>query len=217
MNQSRVVLLHGLGRDKKIMAPLEKRLVRLGYVVHNDDYLSMKNSVEAAAAGVVERVQSCFGTSDEPIHWVGHSLGGIIIRYIMAHYSFHQRGRVVMMGSPNQGTPVVDFLRRFKWYRRHYGPAGQQLGTKEDGIVKQLPPFMERECGIIAGNRTVDPWFSWTVLSGPDDGKVTVESTKLSKMTDFTVVPVAHPHLPLRESVMNEVVCFLETGHFEPK
>ena len=214
MNSSRVVLLHGLGRNKCIMQPLEKHLVAEGYNVYNDDYVSRQYSVEDCAEQIYRRIHSYFAIDKQSLHFVGHSLGGIIIRYLLAHFSFSNVGRVILIGTPNQGTPIVDFLRHFPWYRWTYGPAGQQLGTGKDSIIHQLPKRANFECGIIAGNRTVDPWFSWTLLPGPNDGKVTVESTKLDGMQDFQMVPVAHPHLPKRLSVIQLVSCFLKTGRF---
>jgi pimeloyl-ACP methyl ester carboxylesterase len=211
-----VVLLHGLGRSAWSMKRLEWALAREGYRVVNVSYPSTRLSVEDAAsvslAGILrEHVED----HDVKVHFVTHSLGGIVLRQYLAGQSLTNLGRVVMLAPPNQGSELVDKLRRNGLFRFVTGPAGQQLGTDAAALPKRLGPA-EFDLGIIAGNRSLNPLFSaW--LPGPDDGKVSVASTKLEGMEDFLAVPCSHTWLPWRGSVTRAVAQFLARGRFSPE
>lgn len=196
------------------MKRLESALIEDGYTVRNMDYPSVTYSVETLAELVTKQIQPDLMKKDVPLHFVCHSMGGIIARLIIQKHRPPNLGRVVMLSTPNHGSRVADFMLRFKFYRRSFGPAGQQIGTDPNGIHHQLPPA-DYECGIIAGDRSIDPWFSWFLFRGPNDGKVSVENTQLEGMSDFTVVHVAHAALPRHPKVIKLVRHFLATGRFK--
>lgn len=207
------VLLHGLGKDRKIMETLERQLTAAQFDVYNLSYPSRSHPIAELAQHVANRIKK--GFPDRPVNFVTHSLGSIIVRYIHAHHLLPSISRVVMLAPPNQGTPVINFLRKFKWFNHYWGPASTELSSDSMGIHTQLSDPISFECGIIAGNKSVDPWFSWTLLKGEDDGKVTVESTKLNGMKDHIVIPVAHPHVPNHPDAISQTVYFLKNGCFE--
>lgn len=209
-----VVLLHGISRSSRIMLRLEKALTDEGYLVRNLDYPSVTYSLETLAELVVRDIQSDMMNEGQPLHFVGHSMGGILIRLILRDHRPNNLGRVVMLATPNTGSPVADFMLRFRYYRRSFGPAGQQIGTDLNAIHHSLPSAENYECGVIAGNRSKDPWFSWFLFRGPNDGKVSVENTKLDGMKDFTVLPISHSALPKNSKVIKLVQRFLKSGHF---
>ncbi len=91
---------------------------------------------------------------------------------------------------PNQGSEVVDRLRHFKLLKQINGPACLQMGTEEKGFIQNLGK-VEFDLGVIAGNRSINPLLS-LLLPGEDDGKVTVERTKIEGMNDFRIVPCSH-------------------------
>src|ERR1035437_545512 len=95
-----------------------------------------------------------------------------------------------MLAPPNQGSEVVDKLGRLSLFRWINGPAGQQLGTSGNSLPNQLP-VPPVEVGVIAGTRSIN-WFLSALIPGPDDGKVSVERTKLAGMADFAAVDTTH-------------------------
>lgn len=208
-----VILLHGISRTSRIMVRLEKALVKEGYRVRNLDYPSVTYSLETLAELIVREIQSDM-MNDQPLHFVAHSMGGILVRLILRDHRPENLGRVVMMGTPNKGSPVADFMMRFGFYRHLFGPSGQQIGTDLNAIHHSLPSAENYDCGVIAGNRSKEPWFSWFLFRGPNDGKVSVEHTKIDGMKDFAVIPVSHAGLPTDLNVMQLVKQFLKSGHF---
>lgn len=208
-----VVLLHGIGRGSFVMHKLQKHLQALNYDVYSDNYASTDHPIEQLAEHVFERVLQQCHDQNRRIHFVGYSMGGLITRVIIEQFQPENLGRVVMIAPPNQGSEVADFLKEYKIYQKRFGPAGQQLGTGYESIIHKLGPITF-ELGVIAGNKTVDPWFSWFLLPGENDGKVTVESTKLEGMTDHIVLPASHTFIPLKQDTLNQVAHFLQHGEF---
>ena len=209
-----VILLHGLGRTQRSMAAMEKRLTQEGYWTVNYGYPSTRYEIqELARTHVARAVESCQNPSVNKIHFVTHSLGGILVRQYLQENAIPNGGRVVMLSPPNQGSEVAERLKNLFFYRTITGPAGQQLGTGEDSVPKRLKPI-DAEVGVITGNRSIDPWFS-IGIPGEDDGKVSVESARLAEMTDFLVVKSCHALIMQHSEVIDQVVFYLKNGHFK--
>lgn len=208
-----VVLLHGLGRSKGSMSKLEEYLSRQGYHVVNYDYPSTALSIEQIAEKyAAEAVNVCRDSASSKIHFVTHSMGGIVVRQYLQDHSVPSGSRVVMLSPPNQGSELADALRDSLMFRWFMGPAGQQLGTDSHGIPSRLHPI-GLEIGVITGNTSFEPWFS-SLSPGPDDGKVSVERAKLDEMVDFLVVSSGHSLIMSNPEVMAEVAYFLAHGRF---
>lgn len=207
-----VVFLHGLARTSASMKKAAAVFEESGYVIANVDYPSRSFPIEDLAPLAVEAgLDEC--PADSVIHFVTHSLGGILVRYYLEQNEISNLGRVLMFAPPNKGSEVVDSLRHFPGFRAINGPAGNQLGTGEDSIPLMLGP-VNYEVGIIAGTRTFNPILS-QYLKNPDDGKISVENTKVSGMTDFIVLPHSHPFIMKSRDAIDQAVAFIKTGQFE--
>ncbi|MCU4677508.1 alpha/beta hydrolase [Catenovulum sp. 2E275] len=208
-----VILLHGLARNASSMEQLEDRLKQAQYTVANIDYPSRDAKVEyLAELAINEGIASCRQQKAEKINFVTHSMGGILVRYFLSKREVDNLRRVVMLGPPNQGSEVVDELKDLEIFEWINGPAGQQLGTKKTSLVNQLGA-VDFELGIIAGTKTIN-WILSAILPNKDDGKVTVESTKVEGMCSFVALPVTHTFMMTNDLVEKQVVSFLKQGVF---
>lgn len=208
-----VLLLHGLGRSARSMRPLAYRLRAEGFAAFALDYPSTCHPIATLVDAYVRPAVERLAEAGRPVHFVTHSLGGILVRHYLEHEEIANLGRVVMLAPPNQGSEVVDSYRNVPGFEALNGPAGMQLGTDEHSIPSQLGP-VDFELGVIAGSDTFNPILSQS-LPNPDDGKVSVERTKVEGMGDFVVVPDSHPFIMRSPMVINQVILFIETGAFE--
>lgn len=210
-----VVLLHGLGRTHHSMDKIEAILLERGYLVWSKSYNSREAPVDWLAVQTLNLgLAYCEQQRAMRVHLVSHSLGGLLIRVYLQDHSIANLGRIVMLAPPNHGSEVADVLKENSLYEWAMGPAGQVLGTGPDGIASQLGPIAG-EIGIIAGNTTSDPWFS-PIIPGADDGKVSVESTRLNEMKDFLVVEAGHTFIMRNDLVIAQLLIFLSEGEFKP-
>lgn len=208
-----VVLLHGLNRSWRAMQPMAEALRDAGFSTANVDYPSQAGTVEILAPLAVETgLQECRNAGASRIHFVTHSIGGILLRYSHQQTPIDDLGRVVMLAPPNQGSEVIDITRNWPTTGIFAGEAGMQLGTDIHSIPASLGP-VDFELGVIAGTGTVNPFMS-VMLPNPDDGKVSAASTKVDGMDDFLLVGNSHHYIINSETVIRNTTSFLQTGAF---
>lgn len=208
-----VILLHGLARTASSMAVMEEALRTAGYHVINVDYPSRHHPVaELASLAVETGLSQCAAADAETVHFVTHSMGGILVRYYLRDHRIENLGRVVMLAPPNQGSEVVDNLRDTPGFALFNGPAGLELGTDENAVPARLGP-VDFPVGIIAGTESVNLMLS-QFLPNPDDGKVSVARTKVEGMADFVAISATHPFIMRNEEAIRHTLSFLATGSF---
>lgn len=208
-----VIILHGLGRTRWSFWRVEHMLRAEGYHVVNLTYPSREKPIEEIARDFLAPLIAAQAAAPR-LHFVTHSMGGIVLRCYLRDHAIPNLGRVVMLAPPNAGSELADRLKPTWLYRNVNGPAGQQLGVAD--LPRALGPWPATagELGIIAGDRTWNPLFSsW--LPGPDDGKVTVASARLDGMQDFLTVHASHTWLAWRGPVLAQISTFLRTGRFQ--
>lgn len=208
-----VVLLHGLNRSWRAMRPMAEALHEGGFTTANVDYPSQGGSIEEIAPLAVSAgLDECRKAGATRIHFVTHSLGGILLRYQNEHAPISDLGRVVMLGPPNQGSELVDKTRDWPGFNMFTGDAGAQLGTDIESMPGMLGS-VDFELGIIAGTGTINVIAS-AMLPNPDDGKVSVASTRVDGMDDFLTVGNSHRYITRSDVVIRNTKSFLRSGAF---
>lgn len=205
-----VILLHGLARSASSMSAIEKSLTAEGYFVININYPSRDYSIEELAENVIsEALLTC---ENRRVNFVTHSMGGILVRQYLSMHNIQNLNKVVMLGPPNNGSEVVDKLCNTPGFSFINGDAGMQLGTGELSVPNKLGDA-NFNLGVIAGNKSVN-WILSTLIPDKDDGKVSVESTKLDGMNDHIEMETTHPFMMRNEKVIEQVIYYLKTGSF---
>jgi triacylglycerol lipase len=208
-----VVLIHGLNRSWRAMEPMAEALRSAGFSTANVDYPSQAGSVAVLAPMAVETgLIECRNSGAKRIQFVTHSIGGILLRYSHQSSPIPDLGRVVMLAPPNQGSEVIDVTRDWPTSELFAGEAGLQLGTDADSIPRQLGA-VDFELGVIAGTRSINFVMS-AMLTGPNYGKVSVESTRVDGMDDFLIVDNSHHYITESEEVIRNTTSFLRGGSF---
>ena len=208
-----VVLLHGLGRLSNSMSELETKLAPAGYSVANIKYPSRSHPIDELAVDAIGRgLTQCRSKGSGEIHFITHSLGGILLRYYLSQNTIPELGRVVMLGPPNQGSEIVDGLLPLPGFGFIGGPAGVALGTGEGSIIDSLGP-VEFDLGVIAGSTNINP-LEFLFIAGPSDSIVSIESTKVRGMNAHMVLPVTHTFMMRNNEVIEQAIHYLKTGSF---
>lgn len=208
-----VMLLHGLARTSASMIELETALEAEGFGVARIDYPSRHKPIEELAGPAInEGLAACDEQGADVVHVVTHSMGGILFRHYVSNHGAQQFSRTVMLAPPNKGSEAVDALRDVPGFQWLNGPAGLQLGTDKNSVPLLLGAA-QSDVAVVAGTFSINLVLS-TYLPDPDDGKVSVESTRLDGMCAHLQVDVSHPFIMQDEQVITEIISYLKTGRF---
>lgn len=209
-----VVLLHGIGGFALLLKSMELSLEEQGYFVANVTYPSLADPIESLAVEAVEEgLERCAARGLARIHFVTHSMGGILVRQYLSQESIEGLERVVMLAPPNQGSRFADYVGDSPLGKLYEPDALSQLGTGEESVPRRLdaPDF---ELGIIAGTRNLRKLIPGTPID-PSDGVVTVDETKASGMKDFLLAPATHTTILWNGEVQRQTAHFLRNGRFD--
>jgi triacylglycerol lipase len=213
-NHACVILLHGLGRTHHSMSNLASILEKHDYIVVNHHYPSTKKSVdELATESIPGMIDECLSQPVKHIHFVTHSLGGIILQQYLQAHTVRKLKYIVMLGPPNHGSPLIDILNRYALVKFLLGPAATTLTTKRSDVLLAHDQY---KIGIIAGNYNLNPLENF-IFGEPNDGKVSVSSTQMQQMYDFILLPVSHTFMMNNALVQDQIIYFLTYGHFRHK
>lgn len=210
-----VVLLHGLARTAAAMRVIEQHLQAAGYWTVSVDYPSRQKKIEVLAQEAVGKgISICRDKHpNATIHFVGHSLGGILVRYYLSQQSIDNMGKLVMIAPPNGGTKLADIANRLFLFRWMCGSPLKQLGT--DGLPTKIGA-VHYPTGIIAGRLPLSAFLiGGALIARPNDGTLPVESTKVEGMQDFITVPCSHSLIIYSKTTARQTVNFIRDGTFE--
>lgn len=217
-NRDYVVLIHGLARTSRSMENMGTFLSQNGYEVININYPSREKTIEEISNIVEKDIQQYCTDKNKKINFVVHSMGGIILRYYLKNNKLENLGRVVMLATPNHGTEIVDFLgynKLFGWlFKRLQGPAAMQLSTDPKTSMPLQLGKANFEVGIIIGNIDESRFLS-RLIKGENDGRVSIESSKLEGMKEHIIISSGHRFIPDNKEAMEKTLKFLNTGSFK--
>lgn len=209
-----VVLLHGFGGHPVQTALLARRLRQAGYAVANIGYPSWRLPMGQVLDHLHRRITASSNSNAPQLHFIGHSMGGLMLRAFISRYRPDNLGHVVMLGTPNGGSELADLLYRLHLHPLILNHAGALLRTRRDAAVESLLGRADYPLGIIAGDRPMNNLLPNIVFRAPNDGKVSVAATHLAEQADHIVMPVAHTAMIYSRPVSDQVVHFLRHGHF---
>lgn len=212
MKNELIILLHGIFRTSRGMRGLARFLSQQGFKVLNINYPSTKFSLEELVVIIDKEIRNCRIEQYARVHFVAFSMGGLLVRAYLNKHKIANLGKVVFIGTPNSGSEIADFLKNNKFYKKVFGPAGQQLTTDQSNFI-HIIGVPDYEFGVIAGNIPLDI-ISGMIIGKPNDGKVSIESTKLKGMKDHIVLKVTHPLMIRSRRLWNQVLYFLEHSCF---
>jgi len=202
-----VVLVNGLWFGDLTLAPLAARLRRDGFDTRIFSYPSVRLDLRANAGRLHDFI---LRIPDQPVSFVAFSLGGLVLRAMYHYFGPARGGRVVLLGSPQQGSAVGTAGMKSAF--------GRWIGGRSLADVVSGRPnrwlWPDVEIGIIAGSRSMGIGRFFAPIQEPNDGAVLVRETELPNARDRIVVPVAHSGLLLSRAVAAQTIRFLRTGRF---
>ncbi len=208
-----IVFLHGHRQMMGGMGRFARWAEAEGFAALNLRYCSMTHALPDIVDALEPRIRDFADRTDGPLHLVGHSLGGLLIRALLSRYRPATLGRVVMMGTPHGGSEWADLSLRLRLGDRVLGPVGNFLTTTRHPDDEALLCPVDFPLGVIAGRTPWEPVIP-RLLPRPNDGTVSVASTRIAGMTDHIVMPVTHAFMPSNAAVRRQVIAFLREGRF---
>jgi len=207
--REQIIIVHGLWMTGLELGVLQHRLrADHGFEASIFSYPSIAGSMQDHVTSLYQFVQShrC-----KQLHFVGHSLGGIVVLKLLETYNDIPPGRVVCLASPMQGSCAVDGFARWPFARAALGTAI----CEEVLSPKQRRWDGRRDVGIIAGSLSIGIGRLFADFHEPSDGTLLISETQLEGAKDHLVMPVSHTGIVFSVEVTAQVAAFLRQGHFD--
>jgi pimeloyl-ACP methyl ester carboxylesterase len=200
-----VVLVHGLYVHGLWMRLLEYWLEQSGYHTVNFSYPSMTRSPAENAEDLHRQLERVEGST---VHFLAHSMGGLVVRHLFHHYPQQRPGRIVTLGTPHQGSYAAQVM--------HYSGLGFFVGEgMEAGLLGQAPAWTAPNLlGSIAGTLNIGVGLLFPGMPAPADGMIAVVETQFPGMTDHICLPVSHMQMLVDPSTITQACAFFATGRF---
>lgn len=204
-----VVLLHGIWMNSLVMRVLGERLRKCGFEVCYFSYSSLRLSPEKNADRLQQQVESI---DSDIIHFVGHSLGGLVLLHLFHKYPLQKPGRVLLLGSPVHGSHIANRLK-------HTSIGSRILGKSIDhGLLGDAPKWKApRDLGMIAGTVGFGIGLLFGKMPETNDGAVTLSETRMQGITQYIECKTTHTGLLFSTKVADLSCAFLKSGQFSPR
>lgn len=209
-----VVVVHGWAWMRNTMRPTVEALHKENYHVISVSYDARNETPEEVEVRIADAVNANCTDAGRRVHFVGHSMGCLMIRKYLEGNVPVKLGEVVFMAPPNQGIEAVDKVKDVRLFRMIFGETARQLGTGEDCFPQSLGPAVGYAPGIIMGSDVSIPLLSYW-LPGPDDGVVSMASGALEGMRELICVRCIHMSIPGYEKAVEQTSYFLKNGRFD--
>lgn len=219
MTRALVIYVHGLWLSGGEALVLRRRLRRdFGFALHAFRY----PSVSARMADVIESLGRFVGQisgglaaggsapGELPLHFIGHSLGGLILYRFFERYPEQPPGRAVFLGTPAVASRAAARLGQLPWAARLVGHCVTEELCSSCARSWTLP----RDLGIVAGTRRMGFGQFVAGFDEPCDGTIAVSETRLPGATAHLTLPVSHLGMLVSARVAREIGTFLESGRF---
>ena len=216
--KEQIVLLHGLGRDSRVMQAMADFLRVQGVAhIYNHSYPSLNFDFPILVQILKDNLIAQLSDNCDT-HFIAHSMGGLLVRLLLTDWRPKHLGALIQISSPNQGTPLVNFFNKFPGFKRYYGPAAIRMSTAIDpnSIVHTLT-VPDYRIGLIASNQSAwkNKCFDKFILKEANDGIVTVAGCQFKGMQDFIVVPATHLGVASDPNTLKQSLYFLRQGCFQ--
>ncbi|SER59847.1 esterase/lipase family protein [Sphingobium sp. YR768] len=210
-----ILLLHGFGGHPLQTALLARRLRAKGFDVANIGYPSWRWPIDRVLDHLHRRLTASPVSAAKTLHCVGHSMGGLMLRAYIARHRPENLGRVVMLGTPNDGSEIADLLYRLRLHQPILNHAGALLRTRRDAATEARFGAIDYPVGVIAGDRPMIGALPNHIFRAPNDGKVSVAATHVAGQSDHLTLPVAHTAMIYSQPVADQIAHFLREGCFK--
>ncbi|MCK5896156.1 MAG: alpha/beta hydrolase [Cocleimonas sp.] len=208
--QPHVIILHGVLMHALEMFYLVHQLKKAGFIVHPLSYQSILKTPAQNASVLHRKIRQLKANR---LHIIAHSLGGIVTTHLLAQFDDLPKGRVVMLGTPIQGSWFAKKLRYYPLINKLLANSMQQ-GLSGEGIPEWTS---KRRWGMIAGQTKRGLAIIAGGLPHNGDGTVMVKETRHQHLSAHITLPISHTGMLFSKQVAHYAAYFLLVGEFPKK